>query len=122
MLTESARWRERIVGTWRVAQELDRALLRRHGISLSGFLALSTLEQAGTRMRIKELADAVAGSPSTTSRLLDRLERDGLVVRRADPRDRRATFVRITLSGAQTARAAAETFDTGVAALATASS
>ncbi|MCX4761545.1 MarR family transcriptional regulator [Streptomyces sp. NBC_01275] len=109
-MSESARWRERIVEMWRVTQRLDRALLRGHGITLSEFLALSELDRAGTRLRAKDLAEAIALSPSSVSRLLDRLERGGLVSRKADLRDRRAAFVRITDPGARTVRAAAETF------------
>ncbi|MFC4507635.1 MULTISPECIES: MarR family winged helix-turn-helix transcriptional regulator [Streptomyces] len=116
-VVESGRWRERIVETWRVAQELDRALVRGHGITLSEFLVLTALDRAGTRLRSKDLAEAVALSPSAVSRLLDRLERGGLVGRRADLRDRRAAVVRITDPGRRTVHAAAATFDAHVAAL-----
>ena len=37
--------------------------------------------------------------PSTMTGLLDRMERDGLVVRSADPRDRRAQHIRLTDTG-----------------------
>ncbi|MER7187704.1 MarR family transcriptional regulator [Streptomyces hyaluromycini] len=108
---ESARWRERIAEHWRITQDLDRALLRVHGISLSEFLTLSALDRGEGRLCAKDLVDVVGLSPSTLSRLLDRLERGGLLVRRAGTRDRRTVRLWITESGSRTARAATSTFD-----------
>ncbi len=108
---ESARWRERIAAHVRITQELDRALVRAHGIGLSEFLALCALDRAGTRLRAKDLADAVGLSPSAVSRMLVRLEQHGLLVRRFSTDDRRARCLTVTESGSRTARAATSTFD-----------
>jgi DNA-binding MarR family transcriptional regulator len=46
-----------------------------------------------------ELARTVAIEPPTIVRTIDRMERDGLVVRRADPRDARLTRIHLTDRG-----------------------
>ena len=48
---------------------------------------------------IRELAVYAITDPSTLSRALDQLERDGLIRRESDPADSRATRVRITEAG-----------------------
>jgi len=51
-----------------------------------------------------ELARRVAVTEKTTTGLVDRLERDGLVQRRRDPADRRVVRVRLTARGARLAK------------------
>jgi DNA-binding MarR family transcriptional regulator len=46
-----------------------------------------------------ELARRAGLEPSTMTGLLDRMERDGLLVRRADPADRRAQRIHLTEAG-----------------------
>src|SRR3954470_13791015 len=52
------------------------------------------------RLRMHELARAVVLSRSGLSRLVDRLERAGLLRREADPADRRGSFAVLTEEGA----------------------
>src|SRR3954453_14034807 len=78
-----------LVETWRgvaqchakVSAALDKALARDHGIGLSEFEVLEHLamneEHGGCRMQ--DLAGAVCLSQSALSRLIGRLESDGLV-------------------------------------------
>lgn len=73
------------------------------GISAPRLSALSVLVFGGPR-RIGELADAEQVEPPTMTRLLDGMERDGYVVRTADPRDGRAVVVRATSKGARALR------------------
>ena len=48
---------------------------------------------------MNEMADAIVHSTGGTTRLIDRLEEAGLVVRELCPTDRRAIYVAITESG-----------------------
>ncbi len=68
------------------------------GISAPRLSALSVLVFAGPR-RVGELAEAEQVEPPTMTRLVDGMERDGYVVRGADPVDRRAVIVRATAKG-----------------------
>jgi DNA-binding MarR family transcriptional regulator len=61
--------------------------------------ALRTLSRHGT-MRLSELSDHLQIAPRTATEVVDALEARGLVRRRADPGDRRATLVEVTEHGA----------------------
>ena len=61
--------------------------------------ALRTLIRHGT-MRLSELSDHLQIAPRTATEVVDALEARGLVRRRADPGDRRATLVEVTEHGA----------------------
>ena len=72
-------------------------------ISLDWYSILLMLSQAdGGVMRASDMADQVGLSRSATTRLVDRLESDGLVERRACGSDRRGTFVGLTSRGEET--------------------
>ena len=57
-------------------------------------------------MRPSDLAEQVGLSRSATTRLIDRMERDGLVERRSCGTDRRGTFVGLTPQGEKAFRQA----------------
>jgi DNA-binding MarR family transcriptional regulator len=61
--------------------------------------ALRTLSRHGT-MRLSELSDRLQIAPRTATEVVDALQGRGLVRRRADPADRRATLVEVTEHGA----------------------
>jgi DNA-binding MarR family transcriptional regulator len=71
------------------------------GISAPRLSALSVLAGAGP-LRIGELARAEQVEAPTMTRLIDGLERDGLVERIGDPEDARAIVVRPTDAGLET--------------------
>ena len=50
-------------------------------------------------MRLSELSDHLHIAPRSTTEVVDALEARGLVRRRADPGDRRATLVEVTEHG-----------------------
>jgi DNA-binding MarR family transcriptional regulator len=77
----------------RVALRLSRGL-RVEGAHLStaALSALAAVAEAGS-IRIGDLAAAEGVEAPTMSRLIDRLERDGLVRRRRDPSDSRAVEI-----------------------------
>ena len=86
----------------RTACVLDRELQARHDLSVSEFEILQQLFNAGGgcgSVRMQELANEVHLSQSALSRLITRLERDGLVGRAMCTEDRRSVFVAITDAG-----------------------
>jgi len=89
---------------------LDRELLSQHHISASDFEVLQQLHLAPKHtMRMHELGDHVHLTQSALSRLIARLERDGLVERCMCPEDRRSVMTSITVEGIERYRAARPT-------------
>jgi DNA-binding MarR family transcriptional regulator len=72
--------------------------LRAHGLHCGPDRLLLTLHGTGG-LRQNELAERLAVEPPTVSRLVQRLERDGLVRRTDDPEDARAVQVELTDAG-----------------------
>lgn len=82
----------------------------KHGLALRDYIVLSALAMPPDLTQ-GELGKALGLDKTTLMSQLDRLERRGLVVRRSDPRDRRARIPEITEAGdavrAKVARACA---------------
>ncbi|WP_253768529.1 MarR family winged helix-turn-helix transcriptional regulator [Goodfellowiella coeruleoviolacea] len=74
------------------------AQLSKEGFDKTSFVLLGTLAQRGPQ-RSSALAEAVFADPSTISRQVAQLVRNGLVERTADPEDGRAAVLAITNSG-----------------------
>jgi len=77
------------------------ATLQRHDLRLSDFDVLATLRRLGppyvaTPSRVTQ---SLMLSPATLTSRLDRLEKIGLIERRADPEDRRSLLVALTEAG-----------------------
>lgn len=95
-------------GAWIGFQRAHRELTRRleadlhahHGLSLSALELLGRLAAAERRQRrLARLAEDVELSLSRVSRIVDALERRGLVERRPCPEDTRATEAHLTDAG-----------------------
>jgi DNA-binding MarR family transcriptional regulator len=83
-----------------VSCALGTALNHTHGIGVHEFEVLENLAAADDgKRRIQELADAVALSQSALSRLVARLEREGLVERCICDLDRRGVYANLTDAG-----------------------
>ncbi|GLW66180.1 MarR family transcriptional regulator [Actinomadura rubrobrunea] len=81
--------------------EMERRLKRDGGLSHPEFEVLLKLAQAeGRRMRMSDLAREAMLSKSRLTYQVTRLERDGLVRRRACDSDRRAVWAELTDEGA----------------------
>ncbi|MBX6354568.1 MAG: MarR family transcriptional regulator [Micromonosporaceae bacterium] len=93
-------WRDLLARHATVACELDR-VLHEHGLGMSDFEVLDRLVDAGGCVRMHDLAQAVHLSQSALSRLVSRLERDGLVTRTICDVDRRGIVVWLTDLGRQ---------------------
>ena len=111
------------LGAWRGMLRVHAALLRRldddlraaHGLSVTSYEALMLLGGSPRRrMRISELSSATLLSVSGMSRMVDRLAREGLVVREACEEDGRGAEVALTPSGRGRLRAARATHLAGV--------
>jgi DNA-binding MarR family transcriptional regulator len=96
------------LGAWRgllrvhsaLVKALDAELLATHGLPLTSYEVLINLQAApGRRRRMAELADSVLLSRSGTTRLVDRLERDGLLERDTCDSDGRGCFAVLTDRG-----------------------
>jgi DNA-binding MarR family transcriptional regulator len=84
-----------------VLRVLDDELEAEQGIPLTYFDVLIQLWRAGGRLRMSELAHAVLLSRSGVTRLVDRMDRDGLVCREPCPTDRRALYAVLTSEGTE---------------------
>jgi DNA-binding MarR family transcriptional regulator len=94
---------------------LEQDLHARQKIPLVSYDVLVQLAEApGQRLRMSELAEAVLLSRSGLSRLVDRLQKDGLVLREPDPYDARGLFTVLTDKGRDTLRDAARVHLAGV--------
>jgi DNA-binding MarR family transcriptional regulator len=111
--TQVATWETVWVRLLRVhaslARDLNASLVARHGITLSDYEALLRLSHApGRRLRRVDLAGQVFLSPSGVTRMLDGLERNGLVCRGECPGDRRVVYAQLTDEGEAVLRTAAD--------------
>ena len=111
------------LGAWRgflrvhaaLSRELDAELLAAHDLPLSSYEVLLFLgDSHDGHMRMAELADSVLLSRSGLTRLVDRLERDGLVQRVSCPGDARGVHAQITDAGRARFKEARKTHLDGV--------
>jgi DNA-binding MarR family transcriptional regulator len=79
-------------------RELD-AVLNRLGTSHARYQVLSIVCLQPDGLQIGQIAARASIHPTTMTATIDRLERGGLIVRRADPNDRRATLAVATPEG-----------------------
>ena len=92
---------------WSVARRLrhlTHETLEPIGITPGQSRAVAVLMRHGV-MRLSELSDHLRIAPRSTTEVVDGLQERGLVERRPDPADRRATLVALTDAGQATAEA-----------------
>jgi DNA-binding MarR family transcriptional regulator len=83
-----------------VTRQLNAQLSADHGLSLSAYEALLHLARApGSRLRRVDLANGLLLTASGVTRLLDGLERDGLIAREECSSDRRVSYAVLTETG-----------------------
>jgi len=99
---------EAVVSLHRTADQLNGRfsdMLKPHGLSPTQFNALRILRGAGDGGRTcSEIAERMINRDPDITRLLDRLEHRGLVVRSREGRDRRVIITRITQAGLELLR------------------
>jgi DNA-binding MarR family transcriptional regulator len=102
----------------KLTRELDAQLAREHKLPLSSYEVLLFLADAPDgQMRMSDLAESVLLSRSGLTRLVDRLEREGLLKRERCESDARGLFAEITPEGRRIFDAARRTHLDGVRAL-----
>ena len=112
---ELAAWRGMLRAHAALTKELDAELAREHNLPLSSYEVLLYLADAPDgRMRMAELAESVLLSRSGLTRLVDRLEREGLLKRERCESDARGYFAQITPKGRRLFDAARRTHLDGV--------
>ena len=88
-------------------RQLNASLQSEHGLSINAFEALLVLSTAPEqRMKRVDLARRLLLTPSGVTRLLEGLERDGLVERAACSSDLRVTYAQLTDAGREKLEAA----------------
>src|SRR5205085_10569922 len=101
-----------------ITRELEAQLMGAHGLTLSDYDVLVQLARAPERrLRNIELANAIVLTRSGVTRLVDGLERDGLVTRISCPSDKRGTLVQLTDEGLRRLGEAVGAYVEGVRAL-----
>jgi DNA-binding MarR family transcriptional regulator len=112
---ELAAWRGMLRAHAELVRELDAELAREHDMPLSSYEVLLFLNDSEDgRMRMSELADSALLSRSGLTRLVDRLERQGLLKRERCTSDARGWFAEITPEGRRVFGAARKTHLDGV--------
>ena len=114
--TQLGAWRAFLRVHAQLTRTLEGELVAAHELALPSYEVLLHLAEAPSRrLRMTELADRVLLSRSGLTRLVDRLERDGLVERASCPNDARGTHAVLTDAGLNRLREAAPTHLQGVA-------
>lgn len=82
-----------------IEAELRRRLAREFGVTLPKFDVMAALARREAGMTMTEVSRLLMVSNGNVTGLVDRLVAEGLVMRIANEKDRRATFVRLTNKG-----------------------
>ncbi len=111
-------WRGMLRAHAALAKALDAQLEAEHGLQLSSYEVLMYLADAEEqRMRMCDLASSILLSRSGLTRLVDRLQREGLLERVACRDDARGAFAKLTPLGHDRLAAARVTHLAGVRAM-----
>jgi DNA-binding MarR family transcriptional regulator len=106
-LGELRAWRGLLRAHACLAKRLDAELECAHGLPMSSYEVLGHLGEATAgRMRMCELAEQAQLSRSGLTRLVDRLERDGLIERCSCEHDARGAYACLTRVGRERLEAA----------------
>jgi DNA-binding MarR family transcriptional regulator len=109
-------WRRFLRAHALVTRRLESDLLSEQNLPLASYDVLVQLVEAPERrLRMSQLADRVLLSRSGLTRLVDRLEREGLVRREACDSDARGLFTVLTAGGLDRLRAASPVHLRGIA-------
>jgi len=112
---ELVAWRNFLRAHAFITRALERELVSEQRLSLAAYDVLVQLAEAPGRMlRMTDLAEAVLLSRSGVTRLVDRLERTGLVARQRTSDDGRGVVAVLTEKGLDRLRVAAVTHLDGI--------
>ena len=111
---EQRSWRSLVLGTTLLFDRLDADLRRAFDLSLTEYEILVRLSEREGRMRMAQLADALAHSRSRVTHTVARMERSQLVRRATSPEDGRSIVGEINDERLDLLRRAAEVHVRGV--------
>ncbi|MGH3098147.1 MAG: MarR family winged helix-turn-helix transcriptional regulator [Streptosporangiales bacterium] len=112
---EQSIWRRYLAGVGALTDQLDRELRQHHDLTMSEYEILVRLsETEHWQLRMAELAASSHQSRSRLSHAVDRLEHDGLVLRRWCEADRRGVWAQLADAGFARLEEAARTHVDGV--------
>ena len=95
---------ETVVYLYTESRRVTKELARQHGLTGPQVTALKMLEGFGA-LSLSELSARMSAKNSTITGIVDRMERDGLVVRERSRTDRRVVHIRPTAEGQRIAEA-----------------
>jgi DNA-binding MarR family transcriptional regulator len=102
MAKKTSAWPALLTARALVVEAIEKRLADAELPELAWYDVLWALEQVpGGRLRMHELAAQTVITRSNMTRLVDRLEAAGLVLRQRDPQDRRGAFAQLTAAGKQ---------------------
>ena len=108
-------WVALLRGHAALTRQLNADLLAEHGLTINDYEVLLHLAQAPDhRLRRVDLAERALLTPSGVTRLLEGLERSGLVRRVACSHDRRVAYAELTRTGYSKLRGASKTHLAGI--------
>lgn len=94
-----------VVGAGRELEAVLNEDLSREALSLPRLTVLHVVSTAGGRVGLKDVATALGCAKSNASALVDRMQRDLLLVRAVDPEDQRGVLLSVTPRGDNAYRA-----------------
>jgi len=94
---------EAIVYLYTESRRLTKGMAARYGLTGPQLTVVKMLESLGD-MSLSELSERIHAQNSTVTGIVDRMEREGLVVRARSTRDRRIVIIRLTDKGRDLAR------------------
>ncbi len=85
----------------RISKKLEQSLAAVHGLGLSEYLALYYLDNANTPLSRIALASELGLTASGVTRLLNPMEKLGLIERQVNERDARLSLVKLSVAGGE---------------------
>jgi DNA-binding MarR family transcriptional regulator len=89
---------------------VDARLRADHGLPLTYFEPMSVIDRMGA-CRVYDIVAELGITTGGASKLVDRIEQDGLLQRRPNPNDRRSSLIELTAKGQSVFRSAEKSFD-----------
>ena len=94
---------EAIIYLYTEGRRVTKEFARRANLTGPQLTVIKMLEQIGD-LSLSELSERIRAQNSTVTGIIDRMEREGLVVRERSTEDRRVVHIRLTTKGADLAR------------------
>jgi DNA-binding MarR family transcriptional regulator len=111
-----AAWRAFLNAHATVIDHIERDMVEARVLPLGAYdVLVALLEAPDQRLRLHELASHIVLSRSTLTRVLDRLEAEGLLVRERVETDRRGAYAVLTAKGREALRQAWPVYARGIA-------